>query len=260
MALARITTRPRSIWVRLIAGLCVIATGWHIFATFLWIGPSNGLRDAVPAKALSGYMLPLFGQSWSVFAPEPINGNVTLEVRAYVGDEGSGHVTDWVNASAAELDMAHHNLFPPRAAILGLEQGSKYKSAFDKLTDAEKKIVAAGYFVGDDWLDRLETGLKAAGPNNTAAQKKNLESFLSQEKQTVAYATEVAKAMWGSGAQRVQVRASRQNITPFKDRLNPDAKPQPIRVVDSGWRGTFSFPGQNSGHFSDIFSNLDGLK
>lgn len=260
MALARITTRPRSIWVRLIAGLCVIATGWHIFATFLWISPANGLRDAVPAKALSGYMLPLFGQSWSVFAPEPINGNITLKVRAYVGEEGSGHVTDWVNASAAELDMAHHNLFPPRAAILGLEQGSKYKSTFDKLTDAEKKIVAAGYFVGDDWFDRLEASLAAAETKNTDVQKKNLQSFLSQEKQTVAYATEVAKAMWGGEIQRIQVSASRQNITPFEDRHNPDAKPQPIRVVDSGWRGTFSFPGQNSGHFSDIFSNLDGLK
>ena len=247
-------------WVRLIAGLCVIATGWHIFATFLWIAPANGLRDAVPAQALSGYMLPLFGQSWSVFAPEPINGNITLKVRAYVGEEGSGHVTDWVNASAAELDMAHHNLFPPRAAILGLEQGSKYKSTFDKLTDAEKKIVAAGYFVGDDWFDRLETSLTAAGTKNTVTQNKNLQRFLSQEKQTVAYATEVAKAMWGDEVQRIQVSASRQNITPFEDRHNPEAKPQPIRVVDSGWRGTFSFPGQNSGHFSDIFSNLDGLK
>src|SRR5690625_8051402 len=46
----------------------VLFTAFHVFATFLWIAPSSALRDVVPGNALESYMIPMFGQSWSVFA------------------------------------------------------------------------------------------------------------------------------------------------------------------------------------------------
>lgn len=217
----------------------------------------------VPGKALSNYMLPVFGQSWSVFAPEPINGNITIKVRAAMGSDKGVQTTPWVNASDAELDLAHHNLFPPRAAILGLQQGTEYKSAFDKLSKDQQKIVAGGYFIGDDWLKRFELDLLESVKGNDKAKeisRLNARAFIKQEAQTAAYATQVALATWGPEVERVQVSVSRQNVTPFKDRHNENVAPQPIRVVESGWRGPRSFPGQNQDRFADVFVNLKGIK
>lgn len=263
MALEKMEKRSRPIWMRVIVVICVLITAWHIFATFLWIAPASALRELVPGKTLSNYMLPVFGQSWSVFAPEPINGNIDIKVRAVVGEKFNAKSTPWVDASAAELNLAHHNLFPPRASIMGLQQATEYKSAFDKLSKEQQKIVANGYFVGNDWLQRLEKALLGAGAeskNAKASSNKNVYDFMDQEKRTTAYATQVALAVWGPEVRNVQVSVSRQNVTPFKDRHNDKTTPQPIRVVESGWRGINSFPGQDTGHFSDVFSNLNGIK
>lgn len=259
MARAVTSTRARSLWIRLIAVICVALTGWHIFATFLWVAPPSALRELVPAKSLSGYMLPLFGQSWSVFAPEPVNGNITIKVRAYVGPEGSGETTEWVNASAAELGMAHHNLFPPRAAIIGLEQATQYKGVFDKLTKPERKVVAGGYFAGNDWYERFQTNMELAGDGATHAQKENAKKFMQLELRTIAYSTQVSRALWGDSVSRVQFSVSRQNVVPFNERNDSNAAPQPIRTVESGWRGTYSYPGQNSRNFKEIFVDLEVL-
>ncbi|WP_256999506.1 DUF5819 family protein, partial [Microbacterium sp. SZ1] len=64
--------RPRPAWwVKLIAfGACLL-TLWHVGASFLWIAPYSALREIPTQEVLAGYMLPMFGQSWSVFAPEP---------------------------------------------------------------------------------------------------------------------------------------------------------------------------------------------
>lgn len=261
MVIQNAKQRTRPLWLRVIVILCVILTGWHVFATFLWIAPANALREIVPGKALSNYMLPIFGQSWSVFAPEPINGNITIKVRAAVGDKEKPTTTEWVDASATELDLAHHNLFPPRAAILGVQQATEYKSAFDKLAKEQQKTVANGYFLGDDWLKRLESDLMASGKNDAkGANIKATRAFIDQEERTSAYATQVALAVWGTDTHSVQFEVSRQNITPFKDRHNENAAPQPIRVVESGWRGLHTFPGQNTAHFAKIFSDLETTK
>ena len=261
MALAELRPRHRPVWIRIVAAVCVLLTAWHIFATFLWVAPASGLRDLVPGKTLSNYMLPVFGQSWSVFAPDPINGNVTIKVRAILGGDEK-KPTDWVNATEAELDMTHHNLFPPRATMLGLQQATEYKQSFDKLTAAQKKTVAAGYYKGENWQERLEKAITAgvATGATKAASEKNTKTFLAQERRTAAYATQVAKAVWGSSVTAVQFQVSRQNVTPFADRDRPDAKPPAVTVLDSGWRGTFVFPGQNESLFSEVFSNLKGVK
>src|SRR5690625_7741122 len=57
---------------RTVTLVAVLFTAFHVFATFLWIAPSSPLRAVVPGNALQSYMIPMFGQSWSVFAPEPI--------------------------------------------------------------------------------------------------------------------------------------------------------------------------------------------
>lgn len=247
------------LWVRLVAFVAVLFAGWHILASFLWIAPfSANAREIVPGNALSSYMLPMFGQSWSVFAPEPVNGDFHFNVRAVLEDDaGSRSETGWVSATDVELSMIRYNLTPPRAGIQSTEVASNFKKAYDALTDTQRTI-AAGDFTAAEW----EVGLRAALENDaknatdtTQADKnaQNVEEFLHQEHRSTAYATQVAEAVWGDEVVEVQYRVSRQNIIPFAERHNPQAQRPEATVVLPGWRALVVEEGQNSGNFADVF-------
>lgn len=233
-------------WVRLVALGAVLFTGWHVLASFLWIAPySANAREVVGNKALSSYMLPFFGQSWSVFAPEPINGDYHFNVRATLGD---GTETGWVSATDVELSMIQYTLTPPRAGIQSVELASAYKSAYDDLTDTQQAAVGGDYIV-DEW----EVGLEAALANQEGDDVSASESYLAEEHRAVAYATQVAHAIWGDEVETVQFRVSRQNIIPFADRHDPDAtRPEPT-IVLPGKRGPVVEAGQNEAAFADVF-------
>lgn len=201
----------------------------------------------MPGNALSSYMIPMFGQSWSVFAPEPINGDYRLQVRATIDQNGEETVTDWVDATAVEVSMIQYNLFPPRAGISSLEVASQLKGTFDKLTEDHKVIAGLNYFE-DEWEDRLEAKMKSYGEPDV------VDRFIEKEQQTVAYATQVAYAVWGEKkVLRVQYHVTRQNVIPFAERHNPEAVRPGIQHVETGWRGAVVREGQSNRAFSDVF-------
>lgn len=250
--------RSRRPWyVKAIATLAILLTTWHILASFLWIAPWSYLRDAIPGNALHTYMLPMYGQSWSVFAPEPINGNYRFQVRAEIEKDGKLTATDWLDVTHLELDeWKTHKLFPPRASSMAMQQASTYKAAFDKLGAAQQKVLSSGFYKGEDWLARLETMLHETKPNkgvNETANKIRVNGVLAAERQTSALATQVAKAAWGPDVKHVQFEVSRQNAIPFAKRNDPKAEP-PARVyVDSGWRGLYVVEGQDETNFAKVF-------
>lgn len=239
--------QARKPWVRVVAWLAVVFTAWHIFASFLWIAPYSPMREVVPKDMLSSYMIPMFGQSWSVFAPEPINGDYHFNVRAVLDVDGEEVVTGWVSATDVEISMIQYNLFPPRAGIQSNEVASTQKGAFDKLNAEQQKTAALGFFK-DDWQDRMQTALSMQGDAALT------EEFVAAERRTVAYATQVAYAIWGEeDVVRVQYRVSRQNVIPFAERHNEDAvRPAPT-IVETGWRGPLVEPGQNNENFAKTF-------
>ncbi|MFF1879522.1 DUF5819 family protein [Leifsonia sp. NPDC058230] len=243
--------RPRTLVMRIVLGGAALVTAWHVLASFLWIGPITPLRELIPGNALSSYMLPWFGQSWSVFAPAPINGDYRFHVRAVLADKsGNEIVTDWVAATDVELAMSHHTLFPARAANLGLKQASSLKAAWDALTPAQRKVAELNYFKGDDWLGRMQVALNEENKNqNTDA----VVRYIVQERYSDAYAVQVARAIWGDSVIRVQYQASRQNIIPFEDRHTPGAQKPALQFAPIGWRGLIVMPGQSEQEFADVF-------
>ncbi|WP_285727938.1 DUF5819 family protein [Psychromicrobium xiongbiense] len=244
------TPVKRKPYVRVVMVLAVLLTAWHVAASFLWIAPySDGARSAFPGgqPTLTAYMIPLFGQSWSVFAPEPINGNFTLKVRSSSTVNGQEQVTDWVDATAVELSMIQHNLFPPRAGIQAAELASEFKGAWDNLTADHKVIVGLNYTNGTDWSARLNDKLLSYGNPDV------VNAYLIQETRVDRYATQVAKAIWGDKIERVQFQIYRQNITPFAQRNDPTVKPQPLQLANTGWRGLDAAPGQSSLDFAATF-------
>lgn len=244
--------------MRLVAFLAVVLTAWHVFASFLWIAPySAPAREVVPGNMLSQYMLPFFGQSWSVFAPEPINGDYHFNVRAVIVDaNGAERETGWVSATDVELSMIRYNLTPPRAGIQATEVASNYKKAYDKLPEVQRAIVG-GDFAVDEWQVGLRAALESqSGGETDAAQKSNaaqIDQLVAEERRATAYATQVAKAIWGDDVRSVQYRVSRQNIIPFAQRHNADAKRPEPTVVLPGWRGLIVEDGQNEGNFAAVF-------
>lgn len=245
----RSTVRPRGPLVRGVLTLAVLFTAWHVFASFLWIAPVTPLRELVPGNLLTSYMIPWYGQSWSVFAPEPINGDYRFKVRAVVVDEaGAERETEWVTTTDVELAMSRHNLIPPRAAGLGTHQSSLLKSAYDQLTDEQRKTAALNYFEGDAWLGRMQDAM-----NDQGADKNVVVRYIVQERYSDAYATQAARAIWGDSVIRVQYQAVRQNIIPFTERNNPAAKRPAEQVALTGWRGLITLPDQSESDFADVF-------
>ncbi len=230
--------------------MAVLATIWHVFASFLWIAPySKSAREIFPGgqDTLSSYMIPMFGQSWSVFAPEPINGDYLLKVRAILPKDGQEQTTDWVDATAVETSMIRHNLFPPRAGIGAGELASEFKGKWDALTADHKVIVGLSYFTGGDWPVRLNDKLQSYGAPTLIAP------YLASENTVIKYATQVARAVWGNSVIRIQFQVSRQNVVPFEDRKTPGVQPPAPQIATTGWRGLQVAPGQSDQDFAEVF-------
>ena len=239
--------RPRPTWwVRLIAFAACVLTLWHILASFLWIAPYSALREIPTQEALTSYMIPMFGQSWSVFAPEPIHGDYHFNVRAVIETDGEEVETGWVSATDVELSMIRYNLFPPRAGIQSSEVASGQMNAFNKLDDDQKAVVALDFDRGD-WESWMERSFEELGDGPST------EAYMAEEHLATAYATQVAYAIWGDDVVKVQYRVSRQNVIPFADRNDPAAqRPEPT-FSTTGWRLPVEEPGQSRENFGDTF-------
>lgn len=229
------------------AGSVLALTAWHVFASFLWIFPPSPLRQLVPGDALSSYMLPMFGQSWSVFAPEPINGDYHFNVRAVVDSGDEQVVTGWVSATEVELSMVQYNLFPPRAGVQAEELASSFKGSWGDLSERQREQTLQD-FTSSGWVVMLRESLSSGGQDQSS-----VEEYLREEKRATAYATQVAKAIWGDDVVKVQFRVSRQNVVPFHKRNDPLAERPEPSIALPGWRGLQIEDGQDEQQFAKVF-------
>lgn len=222
--------------------------GWHVLASTLWITPSSPARDVVPGDTLREYMLPMFGQSWSLFAPDPISADYYFDVRAVVDQDGEEVTTDWVRASDVELSRATHRLFPPRSASSAIAQATLLRGAWVDLSQDQKAVASAHYYKGEDWGSRLHGDLAAASGSEDARS-----AFEEEDSASIAYATRVATAVWGDGVQRVQYRVARHSVVPFDDRhSSASARPSPV-FIEPGWRGAEHASPEAQGLFTEYF-------
>ncbi|WP_181276367.1 DUF5819 family protein [Brevibacterium oceani] len=247
--------RRRPVVRRTLMVIAVAVTGFHLFATFLWIAPSSALREAVPGELLSKYMIPLWGQSWSVFAPEPINGDYYFDVRAVIDTGGGEEVTEWVRATDVESDHSTYRPFPPRSAGLGIGVASDLKGSWDDLPADQKAIVKLSYFKGGDSVKRLRAKLDEYDDPDGA-----VGGYLDSEHVAAAYATQVARAVWGEDVPRVQFQAVRQNVVPFAQRNDKDAKRPKLQPVPVGWRALVVEDDQSEEEFAKYFCASDVVR
>lgn len=251
--------KRRSWWLRALMVVAAAFTAWHVLASFLWIAPNGPARKAVPEKALKSYMLPMFGQSWSVFAPEPVNGDNRMFVRAVVDENGEEKATKWLPVTDIETQLMTHKIFPARAGNQSINLASDYRSGYQKLDDAQQRIVGLNYYK-PEWSRRLQSDLRnPVDEDGQPVQTKSasaVSGYIDADFRAVRYATQVARAVWGDHVLRVQYRMERQNVIPFEKRHDRTAERPDTQYTPTGWRGVQVATHQQDEAFAKTFRRL----
>lgn len=89
-----------------------VAACTHLALVFLHVAPSNTVSKR-HADVVDGWIYPEFEQNWKLFAPNPLQQNIAVEVRAEVRTAGGELVTgDWRDLSAEDGEAIRHSLLP----------------------------------------------------------------------------------------------------------------------------------------------------
>ncbi|MCX5398330.1 DUF5819 family protein [Streptomyces sp. NBC_00102] len=104
---------------RIVAGLVTVAVGLlactHLAMVFLHVAPSNTLSKQY-GEAVDEWIYPEFEQNWKLFAPNPLQQNISVHVRAEVVDaNGDRRTTSWMSLTAEDSEAIRHNPLPSHA-------------------------------------------------------------------------------------------------------------------------------------------------
>jgi hypothetical protein len=239
------STIPR--WVVVVSAGLALVVLVHTAATALWIAPRNPVSEAVAAP-LGETMNPMFQQSWSLFAPTPINVANSLEVRAFDADLDA---TEWVDVTDVEISANFtHHLFPNRASRPTRMLAARAHAQFIKLTDDERHSLG-GHYHGNAW-PRLAEALEEADGSSSAARRRQV---LAYDKAMAAYATEYVRAtVTEIDPAYVQFRVVRERVVPYASR--GDAAPKQT-VYTFGRRPMYEFDRQDSEAFREAIERFE---
>ncbi|WP_442807103.1 DUF5819 family protein [Streptomyces sp. NBC_01294] len=103
---------PYRVVTALALGAIAVAACAHLAFVFLHVAPSNTVSKR-HAKTIDDWIYPEFEQNWKLFAPNPLQQNIAVEVRAEVRTAGGELITtDWRNLSAEDGEAIRHSLLP----------------------------------------------------------------------------------------------------------------------------------------------------
>ncbi|KUL22865.1 DUF5819 family protein [Streptomyces regalis] len=89
-----------------------IAVCVHVGMVFLHVAPPNTVTKQ-HGKAIDDWIYPEFEQNWKLFAPNPLQQNIAVQVRAKVGTaDGGTRTTGWYDLSAQDGRAIDGNLLP----------------------------------------------------------------------------------------------------------------------------------------------------
>ncbi|WP_406336433.1 DUF5819 family protein [Streptomyces sp. NBC_00203] len=89
-----------------------VAACVHLGMVFLHVAPSNTVTKQ-HGKAIDEWIYPEFEQNWKLFAPNPLQQNVAVQVRALVRTaDGTSRETGWYDLSASDGRLIVGNPLP----------------------------------------------------------------------------------------------------------------------------------------------------
>ncbi|MFD9405675.1 DUF5819 family protein [Streptomyces sp. NPDC059989] len=103
---------PYRVVAALALGAVAVAAFGHLALVFLHVAPSNTVSKR-HAQTIDGWIYPEFEQNWKLFAPNPLQQNIAVEVRAEVRTAAGERITtDWRDLSAEDGAAIRHSLLP----------------------------------------------------------------------------------------------------------------------------------------------------
>ena len=129
---ARIGVAALSLRYQVGAALAVavvaVAALVHLGMVFLHVAPSNTVTKQ-HGKAIDEWIYPEFEQNWKLFAPNPLQQNIEVQVRADVRSaDGTTRTTGWYDLSAEDGAAIDGNLLPSHT------EQNELRRAWDFLT------------------------------------------------------------------------------------------------------------------------------
>ncbi|HEY0248625.1 MAG TPA: DUF5819 family protein [Gryllotalpicola sp.] len=203
---------------------------WHFIATYAWNSAPNALRDVITPRALDAYMVPFFQQNWSVFAPDPVSANLSLDVRARVGADTKP--TEWYTVTDADIRRGVlHELVPSRDYLDNFALVDGFYGAFRGLPQSAQSVVGADYTGA--WVAQITAKLTGDGVTTQLAQ-----SYSRYEQTAYRLASAVAGARWGDHVSAVQVRLRSMPVRAFEQRERGPSTT--YSYFTDGWRTPLS--------------------
>jgi len=155
----------------------------HVGMVFLHVAPANTVTQQ-HGKAIDEWIYPEFEQNWKLFAPNPLQQNIAVQVRAQVlAADGTVRTTDWYDLSAEDGRAIDGNLLPSHT------QQNELRRAWD-------------FFNATHGTDNRPVGLRGALS----------ETYL--RRLVVMRLDRDDAAGQGGSVERVQVRSAATNVRP----------------------------------------------
>ncbi|MGV9311003.1 DUF5819 family protein [Streptomyces sp. NPDC003691] len=103
---------PYQITAAVALGLVALVAGVHLLLVFLHVAPSNTATKQY-SEAIDSWVYPEFEQNWKLFAPNPLQQNIRIQVKAELttGDGGK-KTTEWIDLTAGDIAEIRGNLLP----------------------------------------------------------------------------------------------------------------------------------------------------
>ncbi len=96
--------------------LSVAVIAFHFSVLALYQLPENPLQHQLRYQ-LQDYMAPFFSQAWTLFAPNPINSNMSLLMRFQYEDTAGKQTTEWMDITEPLIQDRLDNFWSPAQRV-----------------------------------------------------------------------------------------------------------------------------------------------
>jgi hypothetical protein len=160
----------------LAVAVVAVAALVHLGMVFLHVAPSNTVTKQ-HGKAIDEWIYPEFEQNWKLFAPNPLQQNIEVQVRADVRSaDGSTRTTGWYDLSAEDGAAIDGNPLPSHT------EQNELRRAWDFLTathDNANRPIGLRGTLAETYLRRivvLRLGRDDAAGKGGAVQRVQIRS------------------------------------------------------------------------------------
>lgn len=140
------------IGVALALAVVAVAVCVHIGMVFLHVAPQNTVTKQ-HGKAVDDWVYPEFEQNWKLFAPNPLQQDIAVQVRARIrGADGGSRTTGWYDLSAQDGRAIDGNPLPSHT------QQNELRRSWDLFVathDADDRPVGLRGTLSETYLRRI---------------------------------------------------------------------------------------------------------